>query len=125
MNAAAAGPYKTEHCVCVICARPGVGLGFVKRGTRTAHKREILWLCDDQECWEIAAMIGTKKQKEFARLDGIASADGVDEAGAYLDTIGKTDLATLTREEWLEFGKRVVAGYRGALKGRLSTEAPF
>lgn len=34
-----------------------------------------------------------------------------DMAGEYLDELGKTDLATLTRDEWLEFLHVVVKGY--------------
>lgn len=49
-----------------------------------------------------------------------------DKAGAYLDEIGKTDLATLTLEEWREFGRRFVFGYEDALRHKLLTgEAPF
>lgn len=35
---------------------------------------------------------------------------GGDLGGAYLEDIGKTDLATLTQEEWLIFCARIVAG---------------
>lgn len=34
-----------------------------------------------------------------------------DMAGEYLDSLGKSDLATLTREEWLELLHVVVKGY--------------
>jgi len=45
--------------------------------------------------------------------------------GQYLDTIGKTDLATLTQEEWFEFCRRIVGGYRSALVNDLKNKAPF
>lgn len=35
--------------------------------------------------------------------------------GAYLDSIGKTDLATLTKEEWNAFIEVVCGGYAGSM----------
>lgn len=37
-------------------------------------------------------------------------------AGEYLDSIGKTDLATLTGEEWTNFIDAVVTGYGDRLQ---------
>jgi len=34
-----------------------------------------------------------------------------DEAGAHLDRIGKTDLATMTEEEWMTFIEIIVAKF--------------
>lgn len=40
-------------------------------------------------------------------------AEGGNLGGAYLDAIGKTDLATLTAEEWETFCAKVIAGAFG------------
>ena len=55
--------------------------------------------------------------------------------GEYLDSIGKTDLASLGREEWLTFVEAIVTGYCDHLRAlaardeehlrRLQPEVPF
>ena len=42
-------------------------------------------------------------------------------AGEYLDSIGKTDLATLTDTEWLTFLEVVITAYQDELVRRLDT----
>ena len=37
---------------------------------------------------------------------------GGEQAGAYLESIGKTDLITLTKEEWLTFLGTVVSNFQ-------------
>lgn len=41
---------------------------------------------------------------------------GGDAGGAYLDGLGKTDLALLTVEEWETFLEKIVGGYCDALR---------
>lgn len=41
-------------------------------------------------------------------------------AGEYLDSIGKTDLATLTDAEWLTFLEVVITAYQDELVRRLN-----
>lgn len=65
------------------------------------------------------------KQEEFDRIDRIAAVKGGDNAGAFLSEIGKTDLSTLSRTEWMEFCHRMTAGYRAALKETMINEVPF
>jgi len=56
---------------------------------------------------------------------GAALEAGVD-AGTYLDAIGKSDLASLTSDEWREFLRRVVVGFEHALRRMiLQNEPPF
>jgi hypothetical protein len=43
-------------------------------------------------------------------------------AGAYLDAIGKTDLATLTEDEWLGFIEATVMSYADEMAAR---HAPY
>jgi hypothetical protein len=48
------------------------------------------------------------------------------EAGAYLEEISKTDIATLDAGEWREFLRRVLIGYELALRRKiLNNEPPF
>ena len=52
----------------------------------------------------------------------VAANDG----GEYLDTLGKTDLATMTEQEWLEFMECVCIAYAETIKKRLaSDEIPY
>lgn len=63
------------------------------------------------------------------KLDAFEEAardDAGEMAGAYLDSIGKTDLAALTREEWATFLHQVIVGFEAALRTRiLKGVAPF
>jgi hypothetical protein len=69
------------------------------------------------------------KQDQFSRLESIAAGKGGNEGGAYLDDIGvemfKRDGSAMTIDEYFEFCRRIVAGYRKALIEDLKNEAPF
>ncbi len=54
-----------------------------------------------------------------------AALAGGDAAGAYLDGIGKTDLAAMTEAEWGEFCGRLFAGACDALRKAADDEVPF
>lgn len=111
--------------VCCSCARPAIGIGYAPNRSRTVGVDQIAWCCDDPECIAIARDSYEMKQLEFSRIDQLAAGDAGEKGGAYLDSIGKTDLAQLSEEEWQQFLLHVVGGYREALKGRLRNEAPF
>lgn len=63
--------------------------------------------------------------REFGRIDSIATVKAGEEAGEYLEEIGKFSLEDLSEVEWGEFCRRLVAGYRHALHETLRDEAPF
>ncbi len=109
-----------EDAVCGCCGRAATGFGYAPKVGQT-----VLWVCDDPECLQIAKDSYTMKQEKFSRIESLAAQKGGDEGGAYLDQIGKSDLATLTIDEWCELNRRIVAGYRRALKSDLKNEAPF
>lgn len=54
-----------------------------------------------------------------------AAEKGGEAAGAYLDEIGKTDLASLTLDEWREFCGRLFKGACDALTEAADAEVPF
>lgn len=83
------------------------------------------WLCDDPECIQIGRESYHMRQDQFGRIDSLAAGEGGAVAGAYLDEIGKTDLGELLEEEWFEFCRRLVGGYRVALQTKLRDEASF
>lgn len=109
-----------NDALCACCVRTATGFGYTP-----SHKQPILWLCDDIDCIQIAKDSYTIKQEQFTRLESLAAGKGGEEAGGFLDGIGKTDLAALTPDEWFEFCRRVVAGYRKRLVELLKSEAPF
>lgn len=109
-----------DDAVCGCCARPATGFGYAPKTGQT-----ILWVCDDPQCLQLAKDSYTMKQDHFSRVESRAAGRGGEEGGEFLDTIGKSDLATLSPDEWFEFCRRVVAGYRKALIVALKDEAPF
>ncbi len=55
-----------------------------------------------------------------------AMQEASNDAGEYLDTLGKTDLATMDENEWMEFIECICVCYAEAIKARLvSDEIPF
>ncbi len=62
---------------------------------------------------------------EFKRLEQLATVRGGEEAGAYLDEIGKFSLDQMEPDEWDTFCRRLVSGYRHALHVELREESPF
>jgi hypothetical protein len=86
----------------------------------------MIWLCDDNQCHAAAKKVyamanGTLDAYE---LGAVLEAGSV--AGGYLDKINKTDLALLSRDEWLEFLRRIVVGYEHALRRMIiDNEPPF
>ncbi|WP_309086410.1 hypothetical protein [Chelativorans sp.] len=111
-----------EDAICGCCGRVATGFGYAPRTGQT-----VLWVCDDPECLQIAKDSYTMKQETFSRLESLAAGKGGDEGGSFLDQIGKGDspLSSLTPDEWFEFCRRIVAGYRKALIAGLKDEAPF
>ena len=109
-----------SDAVCGCCARSATGFGYAPRTGQS-----ILWVCDDPDCLQVAKDTYTMKQDQFSRLESLAAGKGGEDGGQFLDDIGKTDLATLSPDEWHEFCRRLVAGYRKALQSSLKNEAPF
>jgi hypothetical protein len=107
--------------LCGCCRRYSVGVAY-----SPAPRKPLLWLCADPECINLAMRSYNVRQDEFTRMESRAAIEGGKEAGAFLEQIGKAEgLGALEPEEWFEFCRRLVAGYRKALVGELNNEAPF
>lgn len=119
--------------VCSVCARPSSGYGYAKTnknpetGFDYAPKdgTPIAWVCDDPVCLRLAKDAYMKLQREFTRLDALATIEGGNQGGEYLESIGKFNLEALSEEEWGDFCRKIVGGYREALQGIVEKEAPF
>ena len=106
---------------CFICGDPGYGMGWKPKEPWTARHK---WLCDDGRCLFIAPEVYKMPSREMRIHAQEALEIGGQEAGKYLETIGKTDLADLTREEWLEFLDRFLKARADAIRRLAATYCP-
>jgi hypothetical protein len=72
-----------------------------------------------------ALFIAAKGQPKMEQFEREAIMSGGAKAGAYLDSIGKSDLATMTREEWATFCETLWREACDALRKRAEDEIPF
>lgn len=104
---------------CHVCQRHAIGVGVQHN---TSNRNEpIRWLC--RECADIAMHIRSVRRMdpyELQALDG-----GVDAVGAYLGTIGKTDLAEMDELEARLLVKAAWSGCGDRLRKVLREGAPF
>lgn len=107
--------------VCFCCRRRDSGIGYLKNG----RPLKIIWSCDDHITLVRKAL--AMPQSVFDVYEQRAVEKAGMEAGAFLDQIGKTDLAALTAEEWSSFCKTMITSFGENLAHRLATheEAPF
>jgi len=103
--------------ICAVCARQEAGLGV--KVNPNLRQSPTLWVCDDPECLSLAKETKDMTRDEFNRVEKRAVFKGGVQAGAFLEQLAKTDMAKLSVEEWQEFCRRLVAGYRKALKDEL------
>jgi hypothetical protein len=109
-----------ETSLCSVCRRYATGAGYTPN-----HRKPILWVCDDPICLEIAIRTYSMSQDKFTQFERIAAEEGAMVAGPYLEQIGKTDIRELTRDEYFEFARRIIAGYRNHLQALCNEEVPF
>lgn len=88
--------------LCCICHRQGRGFGYSDPMQR---KFKTLEACSMDHLKLIKPNIGVNRDEQIAmKIGGHAG-------GAYLDSIGKTDMATLSKEEWELFLEQIILGY--------------
>ena len=101
------------------CGRRQRGYGYAAR-----KHDPITWACSP-ECSEMSARARFMSH-DLDRYEELALQAGGRSAGAYLEEIGKTDLALLTPEEWEAFLRLVLIGYSDRMRELLgSYEPPF
>lgn len=54
-----------------------------------------------------------------------ALAEAGDQGGGYVESLGRTDLATWTPEEWAGFIDVIVTGFQDALRTAYADDPPF
>jgi hypothetical protein len=105
---------------CAICRRRAGPLGYSKKG------QPILWVCRDPDCQEQLHRLYDMSQPDFDLIELDALEQGGCAGGAYLESIGKTDLAKLSENEWISFLERVVDGFGCQMRVRLcAPNVPF
>lgn len=109
-----------DDALCGVCGRQATGYGY-----SPDMRKKVLWVCDDDECLQIAKDSYGMKQDQFSRLESLAAQEGRRASEAFMDEIGVYDFRELTEAQACEFARRLVGGYRAALKGKLRDEAPF
>lgn len=105
---------------CFCCRRRDDGVGFVTKGKPS----KILWSCQDHI--HLAERAYRMPRKELDLIEQKALQDAGDAGGAYLDGIGKTDLARLDEVQWVTFLRTTLDTFGKSLAKRLeSNEPPF
>jgi hypothetical protein len=95
-------------------------------GTMKSKKPPILWVCDDPICIANCQKVANMGQKQLDAYERKARRIASEEAGEYLDQIGKTDLAKLTETEWVTFNEKIILGFERAMRDVIASgEAPF
>jgi hypothetical protein len=103
--------------VCFICKRRHDNLGV-----SASERHPVKWAC--KPCLNSTNL----KKVYHMRLDAYeqqALEDGGNAGGAFLDEIGKTDLASLDEHEWSRFLGIVLQGYADSMREIVRTEVPY
>lgn len=110
-----------EPVICGVCRRRAWGIGWAGR-----QGRPVLWMCDDPDCQSVARTVYEMPKSQLDAFEEDARDEAGEMAGAYLDTLGKTDLASLTEDEWKAFLHQVLVGFETSLRRRFTAHvAPF
>jgi ribosomal protein L37AE/L43A len=110
-------PFNNSEC-CFVCRRRAAGIGVGKPG----QQGWLCMTCDINLAKEAYHMSG----RDFDVFERRALKAAGETAGAYLDEIGKTDLASLDEAQWLHFLERVVTAFGDAVRAEVqSGKAPF
>lgn len=112
--------FDAEPVCCGVCKRAATGIGYAPK-----QGKPILWLCDDPVCIGLGSKV-FRMPKEMTQFEAFALSDAGEEAGAYLESVGKTDLAELNAEEWVTFLKTILFTFEKKMRERLLAHtAPF
>ena len=104
---------------CGVCKRASAGFAFCAPQSQTPPVFFCSMLCS--EVW----MIAHRKKIELTRDEATAAIAGGKVAGAFLEQLGRTDLAQLSRVEWAEFCERLTRGYLAELQRQADAQVPF
>ena len=110
-----------EHFICAVCR----GQAW-EQGYKPSRREPGLWSCHDPVCTSLLKKVWTMTKETLDGYEHQAALAAGDDAGAWLDGIGKTDLAALSKEEWEEFLGLIVIGFQSHMRRLIEAgEAPF
>ena len=113
--------FDPDPVCCGVCRREATGLAFTPR-----QGKPFLWLCEDATCLKLGKTVFHMTEKQLSAHEGFALHEAGQDAGAYLESIGKTDLAHMDEAEWHYFLKTVLNSFGDKMRARLLNHvAPF
>lgn len=109
--------------ICDAClAREARGFAFRIPGDPYATPSHAC----SMKCLNYLATSKGKPPMDLAPVEADAIMAASEAVGAHLETLGKTDMATMTEEEWLDFLAAAYSAITGEVRERLATgEVPF
>lgn len=108
---------------CAVCRQQETGAGYAPPG-RKRQTGAITWTCDAHI--DLAKTVHHMPAETLNRLQWTALREAGEDVGKYLDSINKTDLATLTPEEFETALATVVWSYGENIARQLRAHAaPF
>jgi hypothetical protein len=112
-------PFAAPSYPCAVCNRAGAGFAF--SAPRTQASTTFFCSMHCSEVW----MVAHRRKIELTRDETTAALAGGKAAGAFLDQLGRTDMAQLSRVEWAEFCERLTRGYLDELQRQADAQVPF
>ena len=112
-------PVEVPSYPCAVCSRASAGFAFSTPQIRVPP----VFFCS-MHCSEVW-MVAHRKRIELTRDEASAALVGGKAAGAYLDQLGRTDMAQLSRVEWAEFCEVLTRGYLEELQRQADAQVPF
>ena len=117
--------FDPDPVCCGVCRREATGLAYVPP-SRWKKETPFFWLCDDPACISLGKTVFQMTEKQLSAHEGFALHEAGQDAGAYLESIGKTDLADMTEIEWHCFLSTVLTSFGDKMRARLLNHvAPF
>jgi hypothetical protein len=112
-------PVVTPPYPCAVCNRGSAGFAFSAPGAHAAPAFFCSMHCS--EVW----MVAHRNKIVLTRDETTAALAGGKAAGAYIEQLGRTDMARLSRVEWAEFCERLTRGYLEELQRQADAQVPF
>ena len=106
--------------MCAVCRRDARGYGFAPELIRISAP--AVKLCS-RRCQDIAARLKGMIDPNKHEANALAAA-GMS-AGAYVEEIGKTDLASWTEQEWATLIDVAVTAFQDFLRQAYADDPPF
>ena len=102
--------------LCAACPREARGFGWFKPRGKCPTFKACSMECMNLICERQGEMKNASPNEIESIIDGSVS------GGKYLDLIKKTDLATMSREEWLKFNEVIIDGFIAGMRLRAGKE---